>query len=415
MLLALLLATRLWSSGWELNSTADTVEWVGATCCVTGGSISVSTTTVRSGTYAGRANPAAGQQSQWNIQFKSANNAGPFFFRVYIRVATCPSAITPIMDFASSAPADLMEIRMNTSCQLQVYDSGLTARGSLSSALSVGTWYRLEVQYTGGTSTGNSARLDGTDFCTNCLAAAPGSIFMMLVGMNVDGSTSANGDIFFDDVAINDNVGAAQNTYPGDGKVVHLYPNGAGDADTSTGVSNTGSCLTGVDPWNCVKEKPTPNDTTDYATQATTSSLMDVDIEASSTPGIGASDTINVVQVGGRVRGNTATATNWQGRIKSQASGTVATGTLVGLASSTFNTHDDTKPRIYTLTSTADPQAGGAWTPSLLDSAQIGAQTTDGNPAMHVTSLWLLVDYTPAPPAGACTPTMTLLGVGPCG
>ena len=67
---------RLWSSGFELNSLTAGVEFTNIDA---GGTID--TTTVRSGTYSFKVNTTATSNVDFN--FKSADNLGPFYIRLY--------------------------------------------------------------------------------------------------------------------------------------------------------------------------------------------------------------------------------------------------------------------------------------------------------------------------------------------
>jgi hypothetical protein len=42
-----------------------------------------------------------------------------------------------------------------------------------------------------------------------------------------------------------------------------------------------------------------------------------------------------------------------------------------------------------------DLQTGGPWSKAALNSMQIGAATTDGNPDVWVTSVWTLIEFEP--------------------
>ena len=67
-------------------------------------------------------------------------------------------------------------------------------------------------------------------------------------------------ELYFDDLAINTNSGAYQNSWPGDGKIVHIRPNEAGDnAQWNRGGTDSGA------NWSQVSEV-TPDDINSFVT-----------------------------------------------------------------------------------------------------------------------------------------------------
>lgn len=67
-------------------------------------------------------------------------------------------------------------------------------------------------------------------------------------------SAPANGSIVIDDLAVNTNIGSVDNSYPGDGRIVLLKPNAAGD---KTDLNSSGSDAN----WENVDEFPYDGDT----------------------------------------------------------------------------------------------------------------------------------------------------------
>jgi hypothetical protein len=324
-------------------------------------------------------------------QHASADGNGPFFTRFYVRVVTRPTANNTIyIHYNAAFTAIAASIQLTTAGALELLDEdGLI--GSASSVLTLSTWYRVEIQVdlTGAGSTDIvRARLDGTEFAGASDRNIASGVSVLVLGGNAFAETQTTGDWTFDDFAFNDTSGAAQASFPGEGKIVHLKPNAAGDnAQCARGGTDSGSDFGQVD-------EITPNDVTDYLICDAANDIVDLGIENASVPGIGANDTIALVQVGLRVRAATAATMTYRVRIKSQASGTLSESATITHVSTTWFTHDDTAPRNYILTSYTDPQAGGAWTAALLDTSQIGAQALDANPDVWVTTLWALVEYT---------------------
>jgi hypothetical protein len=373
---------RLWSAGAELGSATASVEF--QSC-----SGAVQSTTKRSGTYAVRFNPSAAEQNM--VQpYRGADTQEAVYVRAYLRIASGPSATIYVISLVGlSAGTHRVQVRLNSNRELQLWNFEDSAQiGSLSAALSLDTWYRIELMLDTTTlaSSAVEAKIDGTTFASgtiNLTAAAARMAF--------GGNTSTH-DIYMDDFAVNDSSGTAQNSWPGEGSIVHLKPNAAGD--NAMGL-NQGSAPAATG-WESVDEV-TPDDAVTYHNLDANNDVLDVNLESSATAGIGASDTITLVQVGERHNGASAANYTYNTRIKSQASGTVVSGTAITTSATVFGTNTGANPRNYQLTRYTDPQAGGAWTPSLLDTTQIGVIATDATPDVYITALWALVEY--APPA----------------
>ncbi|MFM9602682.1 hypothetical protein [Streptomyces turgidiscabies] len=388
---------RLWTCGFELQSLTANVEVTALT-----GTASISTTVHRAGAAALRCNPTAAT-GYIEHQVDTAASVKRTFHRFYLRIATLPSAATAVYAIGQSGffPCHL---RLGTGGTLQLYDSSLGAAvGSASAALSTGVWYRVEIDHTdaaSGTATVN-AYLDGVQFGTGAVTVI-NAFSRIRAGVY---SPSATADIYIDDIAVNDTSGTSQTGLPGAGNVVHLHPDSAGDnAGWATTVGGTSN-------WQRVSES-TPDDATTYnATVVTgTTTIDDHNLGSTSAAGI-SGERVTLVQVGGRIGSDAATAASLVYRIKSQAAGTVLESASVSVALNGWATHKAAAPFIPQLTSYTDPQAGGAWTTALLDQAQIGyrsnvSQTT----TRRVSALWALVETVPVTTAALGTASETDTG-----
>ena len=154
--------------------------------------------------------------------------------RAEFRVESGATATTMVIFFLDDAEADVCHIRVtNISGLLTIHlYRQSTEIASLAAAFSTGTWVRLEwhlviddvsgifelkrngdeiLSFSGdtkGTSSGNGVRW----FC---------------LGRNY--ATSNDSEIWYDDVAINDTTGTANNAWPGPGSILLLKPKGAGN------------------------------------------------------------------------------------------------------------------------------------------------------------------------------------------
>lgn len=379
---------RLWSSGFELQSTTNAVEFDTGTGT---GAKSIDTTTKRSGAAALRVNSSA---NYWFMTHQyRASATSKVYVRMYLYIASLPDGPMSILGLSATSGGNTIgQIQLNTNgtLELSYYNGSYVQVGSDSSALNTGQWYRIELSADDADANNTiSARIDGTEFASGNGNNLGGH------GMIEIGSIFASQtfDLYFDDVAVNDGSGSAQTSWPGDGKIIHLKPNAAGDSNTwlkSDGGAGDNSNYQDVD-------EVTPDDATTYLKRTTTT--IKVDDYNCGASGIGASDTVNVVSVGVRGKATSNTASNDRNillRIKKTASGTVQKSGNIDYSTTAWETHGDPTPKVYQLTTYADPDAG-AWTQSTLDTMQIGMETqTSATTEIDISTIWALVDYTPS-------------------
>lgn len=373
---------RRYSSGFELNSLTANVEWTAIT-----GSPTIQSAITRTGNYALRANVAAATADA-RYTFNNGSVIGQTIFaRAYVYIGSAPGTLAIVMSFSNGA-TQRCSIRMNSNRTLELWN-GSAQIGSDSAALTAGQWYRLEMKAVvdgSGTVTEIEGKIDGVAFAS-ATSQSIGAIDSLRLGV----MTSTTADLYFDDVAINDATGSFQNSYPGEGRIVHLKPRAAGDNNGFT--TQTGGTAGAANNWSRVSEV-TPDDATSF-NGANTAVTDDFKIE---TPYWLSSDaTINVLQVGTRFRESTATGTGstFVPRLKAVSGGTVEEGTAIPTNGTTWLTNAAAAPRNYGLTVYDMPGASTTpWTRPDLETAQIGYRisTAAANRA-DITAVWLLVEF----------------------
>lgn len=376
---------RLWTDGAELQSTG-TLDHSDS-----GTAPAINTSIKHSGAASYRIN-ASGASIWFGQQYKSADSNTQGWFRAYVYFATLPAAEAEIMSLWTTSATRQVNITVDNTGVVRMRDSGGTQRGNASSALSTGTWHRIEF-----TSTVNAgaavmeARVNGSAFAS----ASNGNVgnhSRFLLGCPAAGQTY---DIYYDDIAVNDASGSAETSWPGEGHVAYMRPDGAGDGQQWNKQGGGAASSTNYQDV----DETTPDDATTYLRRTTTGAKADdYAVQSSAAAGIPAGSTIKLVAVGARVGSTSTTATgrNYAARIKSQASGTVTTGATAACNVNGWTSHVAAAPKNYQLTSYADPQAGGAWTTTLLDSMQIGVTTvTSSTNEIRVSAVWALVEYVP--------------------
>lgn len=379
--------SRLWSSGFELNSVTASVEWTGTYDSAP----TISTTTLRSGTYAMRVSSlSSGTGMGLYYNFASAASNGPYYFRTYIRVAARPSADNTVIHIDDQNDTFIVTVKLASDGSLKLFDEDGQI-GSASSVLTNDTWYRVEIEIdrigAGGTHVVR-ARLDGAEFAgASNRNLSVGLMRFALVG-NGAFETQTTGDWFFDDIAINDTVdpgNGQQMSWPGEEKFISLRPNAPGDANE----------------WDVTTyeniDEVTPDDATTVINDNVSGRVHEVNVD--NTPaGLASGDIINVVHVGVRFRKNGATDTpTFLLSIKKSSGDTIENSATISATLTTWATNATAAPRNYALTLYDLPGASTSpWTKADLDTAQIGVDTTSNTTdTAEVSTLWLLVGYTP--------------------
>lgn len=351
------------------------------------GTMSISTSTVRSGAASLRCNPTAGSSYIFH-QCTGFNPTLHMFLRAYIYIATAPSAITSIMGWSDSSGtgAGYFGLRMDTNRTL-IAGSSTATTGTASAAIPLNTWSLIEVDYDDNADTVigylNGVNFSGTVTGANLSGGAYAKFGVI---------TSTTADIYFDDLAVNDNTGSVQNGLAGAGSIVYLRPDAAGDTTTWSTLGSPGVNYQQVN-------ETTPNDSTNTVRFAATGTTQtdEYNVTDSATAGIGPGDSITLVQVGARHTGSATNTPSFVCRIKGQSGGSVVEGSSIVNNSASYHTNGSTAPKIYTLTSYTNPQTSTAWTPSTVDTMQIGLRPNfSTSTGRDVSTLWALVEYVPS-------------------
>lgn len=169
------------------------------------------TSPVHGGTYCAECVGATTNGVQVNFTQVSGRS---MYLRVWIRFA----------GFPSPGPQRVVNIRDSTVIMpgLQVSNGGVlswTAGGTGTTTLLTNTWYCLEMTWTNnGSAMSGSARINGVQFATQSSATAQISDNAQIGWLGSD----TGGSLFLDDIALNDDQGSDQNTWPGTTGVILL-------------------------------------------------------------------------------------------------------------------------------------------------------------------------------------------------
>lgn len=388
-------------SGFEKNSNTLTHEWTAVNNA--GAGTTITTTSPRTGTYAGQVVVASGDAYGWLYEFLATASTGPYYAKFAFKYTVLPSVDTVIMalsnaiTFGTIQAADVA-IKFTTAGKLQLWNN--TQLGSDSAALTSGTWYEIEM-YFDNTPAGGSkvlnARLNQSQFAgSTTITALNTNVRSILLGGNLFFEANATGTFQFDDIELNDGTGSFRNTYPGSTKVAMLLPTAAGDANTFA--TQTGGTAGAANNFTRVNQV-TPDDATTFNGSST---LNETDMFNVTDLGLQSYDTVNVVAVDFRFRNSTAdTTAAIRAQIKKTASGTIAQSASLVPNSTVFKTNALAVPNKPSLIAYQDPDAA-SWTNTTVDSMQIGykLQTAPGTAGrrIDVTQVVAYVSYTPGTP-----------------
>lgn len=327
---------------------------------------------------------------------------GDFYFRWYDYIVALPTVATATLGGFRITGVYKVGVRLTIGGLLQLWNiEDSTQIGADSSAISTGVRYRFELRCDSTTLSATVVELrvyDNADGDPDNLIFNPsGTIDLAALPTNVSCGTEAGNltlDHVVSDLAVNSTAaGGTQTSWPGAESLVYLFPNGNGDNSAWAGSDGNST-----DNFLLVDEVP-PN-TTDYV-ESNTSGQID-EYELTATPaGLGAADTINVVQVGvyAAVSDATGADPDLVIRIKSASGGTVEESASLDCNSVTYQgpaplpADSNYKLTLYDL-----PGASTSpWTKATLDTAQIGVResVTDTHFA-RVSMVWLIAGHTPS-------------------
>lgn len=385
---------RLYSAGFELNSTTANVEFTSATGTIV-------TTNPHTGTYSGAVTSLTSATFKgFTYQFLAANGVGPYFFQFWLYIITAPSANTTIAGVQQNGGFENLTALLTTTRTLELFtQDGAVQIGSASSAIPLNTWTCIEIKMDDSPATGSKVgelRVNQVVTATSSTLTSTNytaGVDTFNVGGNLEGEGATTFSVQFDDITINDSTTSFNNTYAGGSQLLRYSPSAAGDSNTFA--TNVGGTAGGTNNFTRVDEV-TPDNATSYNASITAASdLFAVAAVGGSLPG-GA--TINGVVVGGRVANITGadTTASLQFQIEQKSGGTIQKSGAIIPDTVTWSTNSKAIPHNYPLTAPQDP-TNTNWTATTIGTMQIGYLIdTVHTDADAVSTIWAYVDYTPS-------------------
>lgn len=393
---------RIWSCGFELQSVTTGMEYEANL-----DTPAISTSIFRGGLASLECSGSLTNTTQRGISHTFGSNMTAYY-RVAMYIDSLDANVRVFVDLLSGASKALSISITDVSGTLTpviTYNAGANTLTN-TAVVAYDTWHVWEMYYNSADAGANddiTVWLDNVQVgitTTASLSLAPAVIALGIE--NNSGSTVTGSKAHFDDIAINNTSGSEAGRADYRAKIVHMQPDGAGD---NTQWQDDASAVQGTAVVGNINEV-TPDDATNYNKRTTnapnTQPIDDWTVESSSSAGIGSSDVITLVAVGGRIGATSNTATNRNGiyRIKSASGGTTTSSSTIDWSFNGWRTNVDTAIPLYQLTSYTDPTTGVAWTPTgtnSLDNMQIGVQAgASSTNEIRYSALWALVEYIPS-------------------
>lgn len=249
---------RLWTSGFESKHWFS--EGLNATYTTSNNGVATyDTGTLRTaGTRASlKLDSGATPGTAYATYAYATTNTRYYYFRFHIKLSsTAGESNVPIFRASIAGPTAQIEVRINASNQLQLYNVNSAANiGSPSAALNNTDWYRVEIgiENSGVASTSYAElKLNGTSVASTTTANISTTVLSLFYFGWIT-APAANHQIWFDDCGINDNQGAGQTGWLGDGEVWLLLPTsdntrGTNWYDDNGGTSNLYDALNNLPP-----------------------------------------------------------------------------------------------------------------------------------------------------------------------
>lgn len=397
-------AIRLMTFGFEQQTVTAGEEFSSNGingCCGEG----IDTTTFRSGLASLKLSADGTARFTWvgHVPYSTATT-NKVFIRAYVYITDLPATgnVDLIAAFNTVGPTRQAGIALQSDGTLLLKGWDSSTIDSASSALSLNTWYRIEMEYQSGAGTGTvRAYIDGTEFAGD--TAQTSSNFDAAYFGTANGSDSS-WTVYWDDIAINDTAttnSSTQTGLPGAGSIVMLKPTANGDSNPE-GCNNTSPCADTSTYWQYIDDT-NPDDATTFV-DVDTAINADFAMTDSSTAGIDSYDTITLIHVFARRREEIAAATLFHLRVKSASGGAVWQTGDNDNGNTTWRTNatGGNNFMLQRLATTTDPTTKTAWTPTgtnSIDNLQAGFGISDSDD-VDVSTLWVNVEYVDgSPPA----------------
>lgn len=382
-----------YGTGFENGTTERFQDGTGS------GTRSVQSSIKKTGTYSLRVNPTTSGTGALAIGCPSATgdiatfcSVADAYIEFYYRVDTLPaSGYVWFAKPLNTGAGAMLHLRQNSDGTIAVADSGNTLKGTSSTVLSTGTWYRIGINTKPGGAAAYSLKIDGTTEISGTANQGGSNFGLMQFGKL--GDTGANTvDFYYDDYVLNDTAFLGN----------LIVKTALVDA---TGVRQTYGFTTGTNASNQLEVDEIPSDADTTYVASAGAGVANFTVQDASTAGIS---------------GNIKAVIVYAERKEPSA---VTSSAVIGLDSNsvrTATTAEDMTTSYLTrqLILNTDPNTSSAWTEAGFNAIEI-YHKQDNAVASRLTQINAQVVYeevipTPTPTATA-TATATATPAGfPC-
>jgi hypothetical protein len=232
---------RLRTIGFEQKTTtsslANATDTTGEGFSTTNNMETVETTTVRSGAASLKFTGDGASTAARTVGVTTAeqNIAFGYYARVYMNVPAFTANTTTVFAIMGQT-GYIIEAKLTSAGRLQLFAAG-SQIGSDSVTLVLGQWERLELFAKVGIGANDSyeLRLNGATVAS-ITGANTNDEVISAARFGLDRTAASSGMIaYFDDFAFNNDQGATQNSWPGEGKIVLLIPTSDAQVGSWTG------------------------------------------------------------------------------------------------------------------------------------------------------------------------------------
>lgn len=389
------LADRKITVGFEEQLTSGTSTYP-VTSCTVGITHEIQSSVVHSGTYALRIqHNSVNGTCNANATLTASDTSGTYVWRVYFRTDDAtPDVDQTILSFNDSAGSTPSQrLQLLTTGVLRMNNGPTSTSSDGSTTLVSDTWYRIEAEVLLSDTVGTvTVRLDGaTEISMTGIDTLETNLYRFHLGA-YSGNEDRTNNTYYDDIAINDETGSFQTSWPGAGNIAIVT---AASNDTVTW-TNTGANCSGTSQYDCVDDIPGSayDDTSGYNdTASVQTDRFNITTIPSEVP---ASADITVLSVYGKLGGSSTTGTNTARLSLWDDSGTETNGSTAA----------------YCDTTTWGPVAiyhsdAGTKTKADIQNYDIGYEPVSLNQTCRATALWMLIEWAPG-----CNHALPLMGAG---
>lgn len=311
--MARLLTTGAEVSGGPNGSLGAGVFGLDGDTALAGQQLTRDTGTFRSGVASFRANNAGTTTAQFNrwisgivTPFGTMVTDRNYYARTYFNFSTFPTVDDyALLAFANSTGNVVTAYFDISDNSIGMWLAGVKT-GSRSSAITTNQWYRLELGFDNDQTAASGygeILLDGVSVTSSTTLTYSATIAdRVQVGKYHASGAAETATCYFDDIALNDDQGANENTWPGSGKVVLLKPvSDAQDGSWVGGAGGTGDlslAVTNTPPVGVVSGSATNTsqiETNDASGDNSTDEYR-ANLTTYTNAGIGGADTIKLIQ-----------------------------------------------------------------------------------------------------------------------